>query len=127
MVPPETFSVPSMRLSIVLLPAPFGPIRPTISPSSTDQVDVVHRGQTTEVAAELVDLEQRQPGHPSLGSSAARDRSVGDHSAMASAGPGAAALGSHAHASDPDLCGRPARPSGMKSMTTMAIAPVSMG
>ena len=66
---PET-STPSMRtvpaqrctpdtaLNIVVLPAPFGPIRPTISPASTRQADVTYGAMFAEPDVQVVRLER---------------------------------------------------------------------
>jgi len=46
---------PVIRLSVVVLPAPFGPIRPTISPGSTSRVQPVNGDDTTEPFLDVVD------------------------------------------------------------------------
>ena len=48
-----------MTLKAVVLPAPFGPMMLTISPSSTSEAQVGHGQQPAEAALELVHLEQR--------------------------------------------------------------------
>ena len=48
-----------MTLNAVVLPAPFGPISPAISPSSTVERELVEREDPAEAPADVVDLEQR--------------------------------------------------------------------
>ena len=50
---------PVSRLYSVVLPAPFGPRMPTISPCSTEKRHVLDRMQAAEVLVEVLDLEQR--------------------------------------------------------------------
>ena len=57
-------STPVMTLTSVVLPAPFGPIRPTISPLVDRQRETVDGAQAAERARDVVDLEQR--AHASL-------------------------------------------------------------
>ena len=52
-------SVPVIRLNSVVLPAPFGPIRPRISPGLDRQRDVVDGDQPAEPARQAGDLEER--------------------------------------------------------------------
>ena len=44
-----------MQLTNVLLPEPFGPIRPTRSPALIEQIDPVERDEAAEALAEIVD------------------------------------------------------------------------
>ena len=50
-------SVVNMRMS-VLLPAPFGPSRPKISPLSHREADVIHRQQRAKALADAFDLDR---------------------------------------------------------------------
>ena len=43
----------------VVLPAPFGPMSPTISPSRTVEVDVLERGEPAEADGDAPALEER--------------------------------------------------------------------
>jgi hypothetical protein len=45
-------STPVIRLKVVDLPAPLGPIRPTICPARIVEADVVHRHQAAELLAD---------------------------------------------------------------------------
>ena len=51
-------STPVIRLKVVLLPAPFGPISATISRRLDVEGDVVDRDHAAELLARLLDLEQ---------------------------------------------------------------------
>ena len=51
-------SVVSMRMSVDL-PAPFGPSRPKISPSSTREAHPVHGGEVAEALDDLADVDRR--------------------------------------------------------------------
>ena len=48
-----------MQLNVVLLPEPFGPISPRISPSFNAERDVVDRLERAEPLAQAPDIEQR--------------------------------------------------------------------
>ena len=50
-----------IRLNVVLLPAPFGPISPTMRPLSTSKRDVVHGDQAAECLACGLQLQQPRP------------------------------------------------------------------
>ena len=76
-----------MQLNSVVLPAPFGPIRPRISPSFDRERDAVQRDDAAETQRDVADFEQRAratadgsaagPGRsqpPRRGSHARRDR-----------------------------------------------------
>ena len=52
-------SAPEIRLNIVLLPAPFGPMRPRISPGWIVERQVVDGDEAAELLARRADLEQR--------------------------------------------------------------------
>ena len=52
-------SAPEIRLSTVVLPEPFGPIRPTISPRADREARLVDRDQAAEAPCAGRDLEQR--------------------------------------------------------------------
>ncbi len=52
-------SVPDSMLKIVLLPEPFGPIRPRISPCSTLKRHVVDRGEAAKPLHQTVDDKHR--------------------------------------------------------------------
>ena len=47
-----------IRRSSVVLPAPFGPIRPTIWSRAQLEADLVHRGQAAEALGQLLDAEK---------------------------------------------------------------------
>ena len=47
-----------ITLNNVVLPAPFGPMTLTISPSSTVKVEVAQGGQPAELLLQTPDLEQ---------------------------------------------------------------------
>ena len=51
-----------MTLNAVVLPAPFGPIRPAISSFSTVERELVESEDAAEASADVVDLEQRHGG-----------------------------------------------------------------
>ena len=53
---------PVTTLKAVVLPAPFGPIRLTISPSPTDKVHVRDRDQAAEVHGDMLDRQRSMPG-----------------------------------------------------------------
>ena len=63
MVPAVGGKKPLNRLKQVVLPAPFGPMRPTISPSSTCRSTLAHCGQTTKMFRQILRL---QKGHTVL-------------------------------------------------------------
>ena len=48
MRPASGVSAPEIRLSTVVLPEPFGPIRPTISPALDAEADIVDRLEAAE-------------------------------------------------------------------------------
>ena len=48
-----------MQLNSVVLPAPFGPIRPQIAPRATSKDDVLERGHAAEPDRHALDREQR--------------------------------------------------------------------
>ena len=48
-----------MQLTSVLLPEPFGPMRPRRSPWSNVEVDAVERDEAAEALGHAFDLEQR--------------------------------------------------------------------
>ena len=50
-------SVPQMQLTSVLLPEPFGPIRPSRSPGWTSSVDAVERDEAAEALADVIDVQ----------------------------------------------------------------------
>ena len=52
-----------MQLKSVVLPAPFGPIRPTIERSSTSKANVRERLDAAEPQRQPAHPEQRLPGH----------------------------------------------------------------
>ena len=72
---------PVMRLISVVLPAPFGPIRPTISPCVDREADTVDGVQAAEPARHLVEFEQRRhrdpPRRAAARAAAAEGRSAG--------------------------------------------------
>jgi len=51
-----------ITLKSVVLPAPFGPISPTICPASTSERDVVDRHDPAEPPRHVANLEQRHRG-----------------------------------------------------------------
>ena len=53
-LPASLCSVPQMQLTRVLLPEPFGPIRPSRSPCSTVEVDFVERDKAAEPLAQIL-------------------------------------------------------------------------
>ena len=55
------FWKPESALTSVVLPAPFGPIRPRISPLLSYEVDAVDGVNTAEVDLEAAGLEQLHP------------------------------------------------------------------
>jgi hypothetical protein len=55
--PSVTLYTPVIRLKMVVLPAPLGPISPTMPPSRTLKSHVRHRGQTAEALGEVLYLE----------------------------------------------------------------------
>ena len=63
-----------MQLTSVLLPEPFGPIRPSRSPARDLEVDAVERDEAAEALAEPVDVEQRRAHARASGSGGARRR-----------------------------------------------------
>ena len=52
-----------MTLNAVVLPAPFGPISPTISPGSAVEGHAVERDDAAETLGDVVDFEE---GHGAL-------------------------------------------------------------
>ena len=63
-VPPSGLRMPSRQLKNVVLPAPFGPISPTISPASTSRLDVVERGDARERLRDALGVEQAHDPTP---------------------------------------------------------------
>ena len=63
-LPVSFCNVPQMQLTSVLLPEPFGPIRPSRSPGCTSSVDAVERDEAAEALADIVDMQQRGHGLP---------------------------------------------------------------
>ena len=59
MVPAVGGRKPLRRLKQVVFPAPFGPMRPTISPASTVRSTTVDRGEPAEVLGEIVRVSSR--------------------------------------------------------------------
>ena len=51
-------STPFSRLSVVVLPDPLGPMRPTIPPSGTREGGTVHGGHPAEALDELAHVDQ---------------------------------------------------------------------
>ena len=51
---------PQIRLTIVLLPEPFGPIRPRISPLRDREIDAVDRAHAAEMLGEALELKHRR-------------------------------------------------------------------
>ena len=52
-VPVSLCSVPQMQLTSVLLPEPFGPIRPSRSPGCDVEIDAVERDEAAEALADI--------------------------------------------------------------------------
>ena len=57
--PPTAATRPTIAASVVDLPAPFGPTRPTISPSPTSRLSVLHGRRAAVPDRELTDAEHR--------------------------------------------------------------------
>ena len=53
---------PGDQLNVVLLPEPFGPIRPRISPSASSNETLVDRREAAEALGQAPDLQQRRGG-----------------------------------------------------------------
>ena len=51
---------PQIRLTMVLLPEPLGPIRPKISPCATREVDAVDRAHAAEMLGQALELKHRR-------------------------------------------------------------------
>ena len=62
MVPPVVVSTPVIRLKVVLLPAPLGPISATISRGLDVEGNVVDGDHAAELFARFLDLQQRGSG-----------------------------------------------------------------
>ena len=58
MLPPVEVSTPVIRLKVVLLPAPFGPISATISPACTSKVTSLTATTPPNCLRALVDPQQ---------------------------------------------------------------------
>jgi hypothetical protein len=50
MLPAASFNRPVMRLTIVVLPAPFGPINPVMRPGRTGHGEILHGKYAAETA-----------------------------------------------------------------------------
>ncbi len=57
-LPELGLSEAEIRLKSVVLPAPFGPMSPMISPCSTWKLDVRHRSQSTEITRDVLTFKQ---------------------------------------------------------------------
>ena len=57
---------PASMRTVVVLPAPFGPSRPKISPSPTVNDQVVNRGERAVALGEALDLDHRLVGSPCM-------------------------------------------------------------
>ena len=89
--PPVGGSRPLIAFSSVLLPAPFGPTRARISPSSTSRVTPADSGQAAERLLDGIELEDR--GQGSYGSSGSARISVSGYHSPASLTPSGAGPG----------------------------------
>ena len=76
-VPSSGSRRPEIRLTRVVLPAPFGPIRAWTSPGAEVEVDGVDGGEAAEAAGQAAGFEEgpgRRHRPPGRGWSQARDR-----------------------------------------------------